>query len=598
MTDAPVNDADNRPRALRGGWLVGLMGIHALLLVASALFNSVTFDEYAHLPAGIAYWRYGWQGFPIHNLSPPFLRLWAAGPVVMFAGAEAPAVEPFLAQGPRDRHWNYGRAFERANRQHYHRIFVIGRIAMIPISCFGLWIVWRWAGQLYRSAGASIAAGAMYALNPDVIAHGSIVGTDLGTAVAMAAAVWLWWRWLTSAKPTSGGVVVAAIAVAIAHLCKFTALLLWPVLVVVGLCILIRDMPRWRRFVTGLLVCAGTTWLLINLTYGFGGSFRRLDSYTFTADSTVALQTMLPGATPVPFPQTFVEGFDVQKAEVELGVPAFFNGEAYRGSRWNYYPVALAMKLPVAMLVILLVAIGSMVVPTIWWPRLSMSELPVVAALGVFIVGMIVLPKVNIGVRYNLPAYPLAIVLCSRIFAMGTWRPRELWPAARAALLLLLGVETLVACPRYLSFINFCFGGQSGRGWRILNDSNFDWGQGLLDLKRWMHGHGTESIVFAYFGRVDPTTYGIDYTPITSPAPDAELVAVSSYYLDGLEHRMPTPAGPTDYVGLPYAAELRRKQPVGRAGPTIFIYRAQDVAAAAREAREGPGAKLRESPAD
>jgi hypothetical protein len=571
--------------------LGALLALHALLLTASAVWNSVTFDEYAHLPAGVAYWRYGWRAFAIHNLSPPLLRLWAAGPVVMFGGAEGPAIEPFLAQGPHDRHWNYGRAFERVNRDRYHQIFVIGRLAMIPISCLGLWVVWRWAGELYGSLGASVAAGVMYALNPDVIAHGSIVGTDLGTAVAMTAAAWLWWRWVRSAKPISGrvgagGLASAAIAVALAHLCKFTALLLWPVLIVVGLSVVLQDRARWRRVVLGLLACALSTWFVINLSYGFGGSFRRLDSYAFTAGSTRTLQSMLPGVTPVPFPQTFVEGFDVQKAEVELGVPAFLNGEGYRGSRWNYYPVALVMKLPVAMLIIVLVTIVSMIARTRWWPGISVDELPVLAALGVFVIGMIVLPKVNIGVRYILPAYPLAIVLCSRIFAMGSWRPRELWPAARAALLILLAVETLVACPRYLSFINLCFGGQSGRGWRIINDSNFDWGQGLLDLKRWMNEHGNPRIVLAYFGRVDPATYGIDYSSITSPAPDASLVAVSSYYLNGLEHRMPTPRGPTkDFVGLPYAAELRRKQPVGRAGPTIFIYRAEDVAAAAREAK-------------
>jgi hypothetical protein len=216
-----------------------------------------------------------------------------------------------------------------------------------------------------------------------------------------------------------------------------------------------------------------------------------------------------------------------------------------------------------------------------------MSELPVVAALFVFIVGMIVLPKVNIGVRYILPAYPLAMILCSRVFAHGTWRPRELVPALRGGLLVMLAIETLLACPRYISFINFACGGQNGRGWRVINDSNFDWGQGLLDLKRWLDEHGNPRIVFAYFGRVDPATYGIDYVPITSPG-DESLVAVSSYYLNGLEHRMPTPQGPTDYIGLPYAPELQQKSPVARAGPTIFIYRAEDVAAAARQAKERP----------
>src|SRR5205807_245479 len=133
-------------------------------------------------------------------------------------------------------------------------------------------------------------------------------------------------RFLRSAKPTSGGIGLAALAVGGAHLCKFTALLLWPVLVVMGVCAVLRDVGRWRRVVVGLIACGLATWIVINVIYGFGGSFRRLDSYRFQAHSTAALQKLLPGATPVPLPATYVEGFDVQKAEVELGVPAFLNG--------------------------------------------------------------------------------------------------------------------------------------------------------------------------------------------------------------------------------------------------------------------------------
>src|ERR1051325_5322443 len=111
---------------------VALMIIHAALLTASATRNSVTFDEYAHLPAGVAYWRFGYLALPIHNMSPPLLRLWAAAPV-MVAGVNAPDVSRFLEQSPRQRHWNYGEAFERANVQRYHHLFVIARLGMIPI---------------------------------------------------------------------------------------------------------------------------------------------------------------------------------------------------------------------------------------------------------------------------------------------------------------------------------------------------------------------------------------------------------------------------------------------------------------------------------
>jgi hypothetical protein len=281
----------------------------------------------------------------------------------------------------------------------------------------------------------------------------------------------------------------------------------------------------------------------------------------------MTLPWMLPGV--------FVEGFQIQSYEQSLGVPAFLLGQSYVGTKWYYYPIALACKLPVAGIVLLIGAIARLIA------KPQAADRGVIAAMIVFLVAIIALAHVNIGVRYILPAYPFAIILIS-----GLWRA-SFHPALNAARFGLLGMfvfESLWHCPRYLSFINFAAGG-TDRGWRVVNDSNFDWGQGLLDLKSWLDSHGRPKIALAYFGRVEPSVYGIDYSPITAPRGDEQFVIVSTYFLNGLEHRLATPAGHTGWMKLPYAAELRRKMPVDRAGPTLFIYRAEDAAAAAREAR-------------
>jgi len=87
MTDE-VDQARRWKLIARGG-CAALIVAHSVLLIWSASRNSVTFDEYAHLPAGVAYWKFGWRAFAVHNLSPPLVRLIAAAPVVV-AGAEAP----------------------------------------------------------------------------------------------------------------------------------------------------------------------------------------------------------------------------------------------------------------------------------------------------------------------------------------------------------------------------------------------------------------------------------------------------------------------------------------------------------------------------
>ena len=79
---SPTSAAWNWPLARlaqRPGWTcAALILVHALLLTCAARTNSVTFDEFAHLPAGVAYWRHA--DFSIFDLSPPLLRLVAAAP--------------------------------------------------------------------------------------------------------------------------------------------------------------------------------------------------------------------------------------------------------------------------------------------------------------------------------------------------------------------------------------------------------------------------------------------------------------------------------------------------------------------------------------
>ncbi|MBC7782433.1 MAG: glycosyltransferase family 39 protein [Burkholderiales bacterium] len=553
---------------------------HAVLSVISAASNSVTFDEYAHLPAGVAYWKQGWPAFAMHNLSPPLARLVAAAPVVI-AGVESPDVRPDLAHGPQNAHWDYGKTFERANASRYQRLFVIGRLGLLPVSCLGLWLVWKWAGELY-GAKSALAAGVLWAFNPDLIAHGSLVGTDAFTAVAMLAATYLWWKFFDGHGQRKLWLILGAVAFAAAQLSKFTAMILVPMLAVMAICRIADRTITWRRALIGLLTCAALSWIAINAIYGFRGTFTRFSAHQFQSRPMPTLQSALPKWWPSLLPREYLRGFDIQKFETESGVLAFVLGDAYRWSRWYYYPVALASKLPVGAIGLILLSIGFLVAKP---QAAGAGEISLLAALGVFLLLVIVLADVNIGVRYILPAYPLAIVLISRIWRDRAETVRSFWSTQRVgwALLSIMMGESLLAAPRYLSFINFAAGGQTS-GWRIVNDSNFDWGQGLLDLRRWLDAHGNPPIAMAYFGRVNPRVYGINYSPITAPG-DSPLVAVSTYYLNGLTHRLPTDDGATSWVSLPYARELREIEPLDRAGPTIYIYRATDVALAARRAR-------------
>ena len=113
--------------------------LHAVLLACSAVSNSITFDEFAHLPAGCAYWKYG--ELSVYNQTPPLLRLLGSSPA-MLGGVDVPDAAKFRKFAPRDRHWFYAVAFERANSaagrsfrgdsRKYHQLFVLAGSTAVP----------------------------------------------------------------------------------------------------------------------------------------------------------------------------------------------------------------------------------------------------------------------------------------------------------------------------------------------------------------------------------------------------------------------------------------------------------------------------------
>ncbi len=568
-----------------------LILIHAGLLTFSAVRNSVTYDEHAHLPAGVAYWKY--REFGIYNLSPPLLRMVAAWPVVL-AGADTMPASAYRKHDPRDRHWAFALSFMRLNAARYHELFVFGRLAMIPVSCLGAWLVFHASRRLWGDA-AGVGCCAVYSLEPNVLAHGSIVGTDLGSAVAALAAVILWQRFCE--KPTTGRAFAASLGILAAMLCKFTLLLLWLALLLIAAWSLWTDRSRVRarQIGQGTLLTLLVTWLGVNLAYGYYRSFQPVREYhdDLQSASMISLRRHLPDWLPVPLPRQMVLGFDAQKYESELNYPAFLLGRTYRGNRWSYYPIALAVKLPLGLLALILLATVDAFRRSRLRTAFRSAAFPLVIAMVVLSAGMILLANVNIGIRYVLPAVLPSFVLLGRVWSheAGRWTRR-----IATGCVVLLAIESLAVAPRFLTFFNAFAGGPS-RGWTILSDSNFDWGQGLIDLKRWMDENRVGRIELMYFGRVDASVYGIDYELFTehgkgAEADPPEYAAVSTYFLLGQYNRLATKTGPaTDWVMLPYAAELRRKKPVAVVGSVFYVYRRQDVDAAIREAGKGPATR-------
>jgi hypothetical protein len=117
---------------------------------------------------------------------------------------------------------------------------------------------------------------------------------------------------------------------------------------------------------------------------------------------------MLPGWVPVPLPRSYVEGFDLQKRDTERGEFGNYLFGVWSEKGWWYYNlVALAVKNPLPTIALVVIA------PWFWLrstlPRTALVQIAL--PLVVLLAGMMFFNRLNIGVRYLLPIFPLALLL-------------------------------------------------------------------------------------------------------------------------------------------------------------------------------------------
>ena len=84
--------------------------------------------------------------------------------------------------------------------------------------------------------------------------------------------------------------------------------------------------------------------------------------------------------------------------------------------------------------------------------------------------------------------------------------------------------------PGYLSYFTPFV--RSTESYRLLTDSNLDWGQGLLALRDYQRNHPGEPIALSYFGSIDPALYGIQSNELGSQHVSGTVV-VSATNLSG-----------------------------------------------------------------
>ena len=514
-----------------------LLGLYLVLAITSMKDKSVTVDEYAHLPTGYVYWKTG--DFHVYNLNPPLIQLLASAPLLTKEVSYDPEAYSGLSM-----YWSYGLEFMHANADNYLDLFRSARYVIVALGFLGGIVVFLWARRLHGDV-AGLLALFFYALSPNILAHSRLVTGDIGTIALMTAALYCFTRWMD--EQSTGWTIAAGVLLGLAELSKFSLLMLYAVMAVYFAVIYLRSKSA-PPSIGKLIIIFLISLFIINAGYFFGGSFTPLSDFDFQSGIMQSVQAILPGFLPMPLPYEYLLGFDDLQSGIQGGVYQYLMGEgSITTGWWYYYLIIFLFKVPLAFLAAALLAAGLTIGRRL--PRLSGVEILMIAFVALYLLSLITARINNVGFRYAMPALPLLFIVVSRIAAV------DIAKNARRLLLSVIAIcyagASFYIFPHYLSFFNSVAGGPSG-GHNYLIDSNIDWGQDMILLKKYMDEHGVEQVHLAYTGNVDPGIYGIDYLPLMKEARGV-TAAVSINYLQGapprFTHQRKLYQGPAGYYG-------------------------------------------------
>jgi 4-amino-4-deoxy-L-arabinose transferase-like glycosyltransferase len=589
-------------RLPRRTWLAALLALHVALLVHSARVHSPTIDEPAHLAAGVADWKNG--TFDLYRVNPPLWRMAAALPVLA-AGADTRFTPWFRSVDDTTRAEGIaGLDFARDNGARYFDLLFLARLVTVAWSALGALLVFRWAREMFGERAAHLGC-VLWCLEPMVLGHAPLVTPDIPAAVSALATTYAFWRW--ARRPSWGGAAVVGVVLGIAQLTKFTNLVLYLVLPSLGLAwhVVRRRLPEARRrspsgprrALAQVALILATSLVVLDAGYGFRetgaalGSYRfaseALSGHTFTDEERYA---EVPGATrtgnrfsgtalgrlPVPVPRNYLQGIDLQRVDFDRRLRSYLHGRWQHGGWWHYYFDALAVKAPLGSWILVVSGVVAAAIGLRRRPQLLFCLLPPLAFLGL----LTSQSGFSAHLRYALPAFPF-------LFVIGGGMARSIRGApGKVAVAALAGWSALASLrvhPHSMSYFNELAGGAE-RGPEYLVDSNVDWGQDLLLLRRWIAEHPEAAAIgVAYVGPIDPSLAGVhhDYVPVNAAdlAASTDRIGVQPGYfaasvnlVRGIRFGIRDRNGRLHKVGADDYRRLIDIAPVDRAGYSISIF--------------------------
>ena len=522
-----------------GGAVACLLLILTAELLLPAQRQSATFDEGCHILAGYLYWR--WSDFAVNPEHPPAVKFLAAVPLLK-GSLTYPSVGPvpfskvscFVA----------GREFLYANSITADTLLLRARLSAAILTVFTALLTFSVALELAGPL-AGLFALILFVFEPNLLAHGSLVTTDMAVTLFLLATVYAFFRYLK--KPSILRLLLTGLAAGLALASKHSAILFVPILLLLALLEIVWPaagappgirgrLQQTLRLTASFLVVAALSLVVLWSFYGFRFASQQgtvitpssFHQYLLEIGSPVREHVIAFLAQHHVLPEAYLYGL----ADIMLGsrrVMPYLFGRLYHEGQWFYFPATLVIKATVGFLLLL----SFVPVALVKAAGLQRREFLFLTAPVALYLAIAMGSGFDIGVRHILPIFPFLIILAA-LSAVLLARSSKMWLYLVSALFFFHAGSSLRAFPNYLPYSNEFFGGPA-HTYKVLTDSNVDWGQQLKQTAGYLRSRDIRDCWFDYFGRyiASPEYYGISCHPLPVSLPFIPSSDVTPEHLSG-----------------------------------------------------------------
>ena len=515
----------------------------AVVSFSLAWTDSLTFDEVAHIPAGYTYVKA--HDYRLNPEHPPLLKVLSGIAILPLRPNFDWNADFWTTPNNYGEYgqWAAGKYLLHQSGNNTDWLVFWARVPVIIISLlFGIFLFF-W-GKKLGGIITGLFALILYAFDPNILGHNHFVTTDIAIALAIGVAFYFFLQFIK--KPTWTNALIGGLALGVAQVTKFSAIILLPIFALVLITYPIikyykKDESRLKvlgqyilKGIFSMIIMFFTIWLVyIPVTYKMTADIlppitkiksqpnkyardKYLSDFILTANDNALTRPLA----------VYAQGLMQVLSRVDDGNVTYFLGNVSSEATQIYFPFVFIAKQTLVHLFFYCIALTLIIVifvrgvfmlftqkfqtSIIQFRKFILSRFHELV-LGIFIIFysyLSITGNLNIGFRHLFPIMPFIYIITAKIIIdsyknLRNPKRKKIVRSAFITLIILLVAIVLNAYPYYMSYFNALFGGPLN-GWHYVTDSNADWGQDLKRLKIYIDKHPEiDKIRVDYFGGDD-----------------------------------------------------------------------------------------------